>query len=286
MAAKRFSEIVQLWQIPFANKGGLTASQHFCLGVAQMELQQFSEAAAQMRQCVAKRNDAALAPINLEILKAGPHHCLALCLSALNDTEGALQAFDDALAADPLSRTARFDLARFHAAHGRTAEALAVLRELAAEDPRDLQVWGLGGLVALSQPEHLQCAREWTGEALQHYPDDHTLLRQRAEALLLNQDVAGALPVWRRVIANGSRHHRGAVMLCELLTGDRQYHFTAGEEPAVSQEAVQWYRQCIRMGAHGLIHQLHERMDAIRLTLPGFVRVCEAAHRQARLAAA
>jgi hypothetical protein len=75
-------------------------------------------------------------------------------------------------------------------------------------------------------------------------------------------------------------------VLCELLTGDRQHHFTAAEEPAISQEAVQWYRQCIRMGAQPLINQLHERMDTIRLTLPAFVRVCEAAHRQASQVAA
>jgi hypothetical protein len=49
---------------------------------------------------------------------------------------------------------------------------------------------------------------------------------------------------------------------------------------------VQWYRQCIRMGAQPLINQLHERMDTIRLTLPAFVRVCEAAHRQASRVAA
>jgi hypothetical protein len=49
---------------------------------------------------------------------------------------------------------------------------------------------------------------------------------------------------------------------------------------------LQWYRQCIRMGAHGLIHQLHERIETIRLTLPSFVRACEAAHRQASQVAA
>jgi hypothetical protein len=40
------------------------------------------------------------------------------------------------------------------------------------------------------------------------------------------------------------------------------------------------------MGAHALINQLHERMETIRLTLPAFVRVLEAAHHQARQVAA
>jgi hypothetical protein len=40
------------------------------------------------------------------------------------------------------------------------------------------------------------------------------------------------------------------------------------------------------MGAHVLIQQLHDRLEIIRLTLPAFVLVLEAAHRQARRAAA
>ncbi len=286
MAAIRFSEIVQLWQTPFARNGGLTASQHFGLGLAHIQLKQPAEAAEQMRQCLASRERPALSPINPEILKAGPHHCLALCLIALNDANGARNAFDAALAADASSRPLRFDLARFHAAQGQTDEALKILRQLAAENPGESRVWELGGKIALNQPEHLAFARDWTGEAVKNFPEDPCLLGQRAEALLLNQDVAQALPLWRRAPAPGSPRQRAAVVLCELLTGDRQHHFTAAEEPAISQEVVQWYRQCIRMGAQPLINQLHERMDTIRLTLPAFVRVCEAAHRQASQVAA
>jgi GT2 family glycosyltransferase/tetratricopeptide (TPR) repeat protein len=286
MAAKRFSDIVQLWQIPFAKNGGLTASQHFCLGVALMELKQPAEAAEQMRQCAAKRDHPTLSPINPEIRKAGPHHCLAMCLIALNDTEGPQRAFDNALAADPSSRPMRFDLARFQAAQGRTGEALNVVRQLAAENPADSLVWQLGGQIALSRPDHLGFARDWTAEAMKHFPEEQTLLSQRAEALLLNQDVAQALPLWGRAQVSGSLRQRAALVLCELLTGDRQHHFTAAEEPALSQEVVKWYRHFIRMGAYALIHQLHERMETIRLTLPAFVHVLEAAHRQARQAAA
>jgi GT2 family glycosyltransferase/tetratricopeptide (TPR) repeat protein len=286
MAAKRFSDIVQLWQVPFAKNGGLTASHHFGLGLAHIQLKQPAEAAEHMRQCTALRGRPALSPINPDILKAGPHHCLALCLIALKDADGARRAFEAALAADASSRPVRFDLARFHAAQGRTGEALQILRQLAAESPGEARVWALGGQIALNRPEHLEFARDWTGEAVKNFPEDQGLLGQRAEALLLNQDVAQALPLWRRAQAPGCPRQRAAVVLCELLTGDRQHHFTAAEEPALSREVAQWYRQCIRMGAHPLINQLHERMETIRLTLPSFVRVCEAAHRQARQVAA
>jgi GT2 family glycosyltransferase/tetratricopeptide (TPR) repeat protein len=286
MAAKRYSDIVQLWQTPFARNSPMTASQHFCLGGACVELRQPAEAAEQMRLCAAKRDLPALTPINPEIRKAGPHHCLAVCLIALNDIEGARKAFDAAMAADPASRPMRFDLARFYAAQGRGAEALQVARQLAAEDPADSKVWELGGQIALSRPEHLVFARDWTAQAVKNFPEDEHLLSQRAEALLLNQDVAQALPLWRRGQASASSRQRAAIVLCELLTGDRQLHFTDEDEPAISREAVKWYRQCIRMGAHVLIQQLHDRLEIIRLTLPAFVLVLEAAHRQARRAAA
>ena len=286
LAAKKHAELVRLWQSPFAQKGGLTASQHFCLGVAHMELKQFDRAAEEMRQCLAKRQRPTLSPVNAEIFKAGPHHCLAMCSWALNDLAGARSAFEAALAAAPTSRAVRLDLARFHASQGRVSEGITLMRQLLKEQPADLPIWNLGGVLALSQPELLRGALAWTAEALEHFPDDPNLLQQRAEALLLNQDAAAALPFWRRVLTANPRRHRGAVVLCEVLSDDCQYAFSPAEEPAISQEVVQWYRQCIRLGAHSLINQLHERIESIRLTLPTFVRVWETAHRQARLAAA
>ncbi|HEY3862816.1 MAG TPA: glycosyltransferase [Verrucomicrobiae bacterium] len=286
MGAKKFSEIVDLWQIPFAKNGGLTASQHFCLGAAHMELKQPAEAAEHLRQCIDKRNRPALSPVNPEIHKAGPHHCLAMCLIAQNDAQGAQSAFEAALATEPSSRPMRFDLARFHAAQGRTAEALGILKQLASESPSEARVWELGGQIALSRAEHLAFARDWTAEAIGHFPEDSTLLSQRAEALLLNQEPAQALPLWRRGRDSNSPRHRAAIVLCELLAGERQYHFTAAEEPAISQEIIRWYRQSIRMGAHALLNQWHQRMETIGLALPSFARVLEQAHRQARQAAA
>ncbi|MGA2750771.1 MAG: glycosyltransferase [Verrucomicrobiota bacterium] len=286
MAAKRHSDLVHLWQIPFANAGGLTASQHFNLGLAHLHLNQPAEAAEQLRLCVAKRGLPALSPINAGILRAGPNHCLALCLTALNQPDAARQAFEAALADEPSSRPARFDFARFHAAQGRPVDALKLLNQLASENPADAPVWLLGGRIALNRPECLEFARNWTGEAVKNFPQNPAILLLRAEALLLSQEAARALPLWRQAHSPGSARHRAAIVLCELLVGDRQHHFLPAEEPAISQEAVHWYRQWIRVGAHSLVSQLHQRMDQARLVLPGFAGVCEAAHRQARRAAA
>ncbi len=284
MAAKRYAEVVQLWQIPFAQAGGLTASQHFGLGLAHIELQQPGEAAEQMRQCVAKRRRAALSPINREILKAGPNHCLALCLTKLGETAAARQAFEAALADEPSARAARLDFARFQAGQGGHIEALKLLNQLAEENPGDAGVWLLGGQIALSRPECLEFARNWTGEAVKNFPQNPGILGQRAEALLLSQEIEQALPLWRH--AASSPRQGAALLLCELLAGEGRHPFAPAEEPALSREAIYWYRQWIRVGAHSVLHQLHESMEKIRLVLPGFVRTWEAASRQARQVAA
>ena len=80
MALRRWDDLARLLNSPLARAGGLTASLHFALGLAHLEQKQFCEAADQMRQCLAKRHQPALAPINKEIHQAGPRHCLALCL--------------------------------------------------------------------------------------------------------------------------------------------------------------------------------------------------------------
>ena len=65
-------EVVQVLNSPLAKRGGLTASLHFALGLAHFELKQFSEAADQMRQCLARRRQPGLTPINTDILTAAP----------------------------------------------------------------------------------------------------------------------------------------------------------------------------------------------------------------------
>ena len=123
-------------------------------------------------------------------------------------------------------------------------------------------------------------------EAVKNHPRNAALLTQCAEALLLSHEPAQSLAFWRQAQAGATPRARAALVLCELLTGDCQHHFTPAEEPALSREAVQWYRRFIQMGAHDVIRDLDGRMETIRLSLPSFVRVCEAAHRQARQVAA
>lgn len=286
MAARCFEDIVRILQLPIAKAAGLTASQHFSLGLAHMELKQPALAAEQMRYCLARRGQATLSPVNKEILKAGPNHCLALCLSEMKQHDAARQAFEAALADDPLSRPVRFDVARFHAGQGTAIYALKLLNQLVSENPTDARVWEFGGQIALDRPECLDLARKWTAEAVKNHPQNEAIVLQRAEALMLSQDIENAVPLWRRAQSTASPRRSAAVILCEVLLGDRQYQFSGDQEVAISREAVHWYQQWLRVGAHLLLHRLHERIEQIRLVLPSFAKNWEAADRLARPAAA
>ena len=170
-------------QSPLAKRGSLTASLHFIFGLAWMERGELERAVEQFRQCLAKREQTALTPINPEIRQAGPHHCLALCLARMKQTAAAEKAFQSGLKAHPLSRPFRLDFARFLAQQSRASEALHVLYQLVTENSLDAEAWQFGGQIALSDPSLREFANDWTSEAVRYLPNDSTIARQRTEAL-------------------------------------------------------------------------------------------------------
>ncbi len=282
MAAKKHAELVQMLDTPLARRGGLTASLHFGLGLAHMELKNFREAAEQFRQCLAKRDQPSLTPMNRDIRKAGPHHCLAVCLMHLREFDAAGEVFQQALAADPQSRRIRFDFAAFLFSRGLPVEALKQLHALVTEKSDELSVWLLGGQIALSQPQFSEFACDWTGEAIKQFPQDRVVALQRAEALLLCGRVAEALPLWRQASASSDAMHRAAQIVCELVAGEPVTAIATSDETVVSREFLKWYRRLLRWGANEVVLKLNENVQALRNTLPTAIAALEAALSEAR----
>ena len=269
MAAKRYAEIVQGLTSPLAKLGGgLTASLHFTLGLAQMELKEFAAAAEQFRQCLAKRDRPALTPVNLEIRKAGPRHCLALCLEQMGETDAAAEEFRLALETEPLAWPVRHDYARFLATHDRQIEALNLFFVLAGEKPGEPQVWLQGGQLALTRPEFLEVALDWTAEAERHLPDDPAVVQQRAEALMLAGQCSMALPLWRRWPSGSNPALAAALVLCETVAGENQFSPAPAAEVAVSREFVNWYQRLLRFNAQPTVEALNARVEGLQRVLP------------------
>jgi glycosyltransferase involved in cell wall biosynthesis/Tfp pilus assembly protein PilF len=263
-------EAVQVLTSPVAQKGGLTASLHFALGLAYFELKQFGEAADQMRQCLAKRTQPGLTPINTDILTAAPHHCLALCLAKLDDPAAAGKAFAEALAGTGNVEPARLDYARFLQAQGRPVEALQQLHALVTADSRHVAAWRLGGEIALSRHEFLEFALNWTSEAMKALPDDALIAAQTAEALMLNGQCAAAVPLWEK-IWNSEHEPRilAALILCELAAGRTMHRpGNSQDEQAGSIAFVQWYQRLIGARAKPVIEMINGRLNPLAQTLP------------------
>jgi tetratricopeptide (TPR) repeat protein len=281
LTAKNPARVGSVLRSPLAKSDGLTATLHWLFGLACIESKNFAEGAEHMRRCLTKRDKPVLSPINKNILKAGPHHCLALCLAALKQTEAADKMFRDAVTADPKSKSVSFDYVRFLAGNGREIDALKQLHELTMADPSDSTLWLFGGQVALSQPEFLEFACDWTGEAAKIFPAHAGVAEQRAQALLLSGRVDEALPLWRQLAAGPNPSHRAALLICEARLNLPMQPPSPDMAGRLNQEFVFWYRRLLGANANKVVSVLNQRMDLLRPVVPGAVQMLEAAMAEA-----
>ncbi len=281
MRAHQYAEVIEVLRSPVAGVRALTASQEFTLGLAYMRTQKATEAAQAFKRCLAARQQPTLSPINPEIHKAGPHHCLASCLATLGQTDAALAALQAALTIDPQSRPVRLDLARLHISQGRAVDALTLLHQLVTEDGTDAETWRLGGELALSRPEFLEFAVDWTGEAIRHHAADTRVIHQRAEALLRSGDAAGALPCFERLAQLDHPSFAASLRLCQLIVAGEASAVPAERESAVSAEFLRLYQRLIGQPASGVLIQVNERLDALARVLPTAARHLMAAMAEA-----
>ena len=267
LGAKNCAGVQQVLDSPLAKSGGLTASHHFLLGLAFLESGRFQESASQMRLCLSKRDQMALSPVHKDIRKGGPRHCLALCQKYLKQPMEAARNFREALAEDPASRPVRYDYAPFLAEQGHPVEALQLLHELASEKPEDAGAWLLGGKIALSRPEFLEFARDWTAEALKHFPRHPQFAAQRAEALLLDGQVGEALLLWRRSGGAEDPRRLAARVICELLSGG-SCPVPAALELTVSREFLKWYQAFATWQTTSVLQALNVKTAQLQQMLP------------------
>lgn len=287
-AEKHFEEVARVLTSPLARMDdGLSASLHFSLGLAQLELKRFSEAANQMRQCLAKRGQRSLAPIIREINSAAPHHCLALALAGAGDAGGADESFREGLRQAGNVEPVRRDYARFLAAGNRHVEALQQLHEVVKTNPQDAESWRFGGEIALGRPEFVKFAGNWTGEAARHFPGLPVILAQHAEALMLAGDTTAAMEVWERVWNQVQRPPvLAALILCETLAAPSTHMpQEATEEAAVSRAFIAWYRKLLAFKANRTVVALNEHTEKLSLALPTAAGMLDRAMTEAKTAA-
>lgn len=266
MKLGRWSEIITVLTSPVAQRGGLTASLHFTLGLAHQELRQWTEAITQFRECLRTRGQSSFYLVNPIILGGAPRHCLALALWRSGELDAAAQEFTVAVAEDPSLAPLRMDAARFQSEHGDPVEALKLLHGLVTENSAFVAAWVLGARVALSHPDFIEFARDWTTEAVKHHPGNPDLIAARGETLLLTQQFADALPWWRQL--NTVPRALSARVLCELMQGELSIDEPPANEAEVSREFLNWYRRLIQFRAGEAVQAISERLELLGIVLP------------------
>jgi len=165
----------------------------------------------------------------------------------------------------------RVAYAKFLVDQDRAVDALNRLHEAVIENAQCAAAWRLGAQIALSRPDFLELARDWTSEAVKHFPADAQILGQRAESLLLDQQTTEARELWRTLWAQQHEPRaRAALLFCEIVEGSPVTHSDAYEaEPGpISRAFIDWYQRCLAMRAQPLLSRLNERLDSLRLVLP------------------
>ncbi len=276
---REHEEVLRVLGSPLAKSGGLTASLHFALGLSNFELQNHREAAEQMRQCLLKRQQPALSPINTDIHTAAPQHCLALNLARQGDFPGAEQSFQSALTETGRTEDVKVDYAKFLAGQNRELEALHQLNEIIAQNVRHVGAWRLGGAIALGKPEFLEFARDWTGEAVRNLAEDIAITAQRAEALMLSGETSSARELWERIYAcDHAPRSLAALILCETSELQPAHAPDDNEqETATSQNFIAWYQKLLSLKSQTALSRLNEQMEMLASALPTAAGILEKA---------
>jgi hypothetical protein len=224
-----------------------------------------------------------LGPVNPDVRTAAPHHCLALCWSRLDNPAAAEQAFHAGLQEKGRHDALRLDYARFLFQQRRPVEALQCLHQSITENPQDQAAWSLGAEIALSHPECLEFARDWTGEAVRHLATHPGLLHQRAQALLFSGEVGAARNGWFQAFElERQPAFLAGLILCELVEGSVQHLPLGFAEIAATERAfLNCYRQCVLAGAKPVVVTVHRQLDQLRRVLPEAARVIAAVLRDA-----
>jgi len=260
-----FHQVLQLFQTPPGQAANGNASLHFLRGMAALKLSRWTEAAEQMKRCLERRHAPSVTTVYPEIRTVAPRHCLAMALMRAQQPDAAARAFEAALAEAPDHFAVRFDYASFLFANGQDVAALEHLHQLTQAKPSDATVWQSGGKVALSRPEYLDVALDWTAAAVAQCPADSLIALQRAEALLLAGRSDEARPLWKRFHDPLEPRHVAALVICEVLAGEVRGGIALAGADA---EVLAWFKRFAEIGNEAGIRALQENLERLRPRCP------------------
>ncbi len=118
---------------------------------------------------------------------------------------------------------------------------------------------------------------------MKHVPDDAIVSAQRAEALTLSEDTAGARMLWEKLWTSTRKPQMlAALILCEAAEGVTTHKPENNQdELAASRAFIEWYQILFKASAQKTLTLIMERMEAINGALPSAAKILGAAMAEA-----
>ena len=281
LEARRHGEVLDLLETPLAKGVALNAAVHYAAGMAALHLQRHELAIEQLQLCLERRARPSHFPLTQVVTSSSPVQALGLAYAQAKRSGEAEATFRNALKDSPKDSALRYSLARTLWSQDKAVPALETLHALIADQADHRDAWVLGGRIALSHPDYLEFASDWTGEAIKHLPGEVDLQALRAETLMLRGELAGAVPHWRAAAAHDRPERTAALILCELCLDQLGRHVLNGNSTAVNGEFLRWYQRLLQVQARQPLLQINERLGQLETVLPGAARTLKAAMAEA-----
>jgi len=161
------------------------------------------------------------------------------------------------------------------------------VNEVVAQNPGNIPAWQLGGRIALSRPDYLEFARDWTSEAVKMAGQDTVVAAQRAETLMLSNDTAGAAGLWQQVWnADAKPQALAGLILCQMIESEISVApADEAQELATSRAFIQWYQKLLAYRAGETMTGVNAQISKLGNALPTAAKILEAAMAEADAAA-
>jgi tetratricopeptide (TPR) repeat protein len=236
-----------------------------------------AEAIEPLQECIAKRNDRTYTSPFKGATGTPPFHLLADCLARSGDLESALEGYKTALEMDPKSPGIRHDYAKLLAHQERPEEAIELLNQAIQSDSMESRLWTLGSQIVNGHLNDIDIALRWTECAIEQFPKNPEIRKQRGIALITAGQFESALPLFEETPPHPLTD--AARILCQITTDKKSDPAPVDptQEVVVSSALINWYRRFLERGLTDPAQKVTQRIESIEAVLPSAAKMLKEA---------
>ena len=277
LQAEMYDELIEVANSQLAKDCGPTSSILYMQALALFKSGRSDEAIEPLQECIAKRNDRTYTSPFKGSVGTPPFHLLADCLGRAGDLEGALKGYKTALEMDPKNPGIWHDYAKLLAHQNRPEEAIELLNQAIQSDSMESRLWTLGCQIVNGHLNDIDIGLRWTECAVEQFPKNQEIRKQRGIALITAGQFEEALPLFEETPPHPLTD--AARILCQITTDRKSDPIPDDptQEVVVSSALVNWYRRFLERGLTEPAQKVTQRIESIGAVLPSAAKILKEA---------